>query len=180
EIVAQIPKIRQAIFKTIPALMNIVDYLYTRPDVDRSKLYIIGASLGAPFAVDVAALDNRIKAVILLYGGGDISKLIANLLQQQIKSALLRKSLGQVIEWIIAPTEPLKYVHRISPRPLLLINGRNDESVPMECAEALYEKAQQPKELVWLETQHARPRKTELTRQLEIMMKTWLMENKLL
>jgi fermentation-respiration switch protein FrsA (DUF1100 family) len=41
---------------------------------------------------------------------------------------------------------PIKWVDRISPRPLLLVHGDADELVPVEHASRLHQKAQQPKE----------------------------------
>ncbi len=45
---------------------------------------------------------------------------------------------------------PQDVVGRISPRPLLIIHGANDDLAPLEEAEALYEDAGDPKELVVL------------------------------
>lgn len=46
-----------------------IDYLETRPDFDRTKLAYMGVSMGAAEGVILAAVESRIKAVILLDGG---------------------------------------------------------------------------------------------------------------
>jgi len=143
-------------------------------------MYVVGASFGAPFAVNAAAVDERIKAVILLYGGGDIGLLVESSSTKQVKSAWGRKLLGKFVALLLAPVEPLKYVQYISPRPFLMINGLDDQSIFTESAKLLYEKAREPKELIWLDTKHAKPTMSELTRQLEQMMKKWLIEKQLL
>jgi putative redox protein len=42
---------------------------------------------------------------------------------------------------------PIKWIYRISPRPLLLVHGDADELIPLEQAHRLYHKAKEPKEL---------------------------------
>ena len=141
---------------------------------------MVGASFGAPFAVNAASVDERIKAVILLYGGGDISLMVESSSKRQVKSAWGRKLLGKFVAWLLAPVEPLKYVEHISPRAILMINGESDQSIFRESAELLYEKAKQPKYIVWMKTKHVKPKMSDLTRQLELMMKDWLIEMKYL
>jgi dipeptidyl aminopeptidase/acylaminoacyl peptidase len=46
-----------------------LDYLETRPDIDREKLAYYGNSLGAVEGARLMALEPRLKAGLLLYGG---------------------------------------------------------------------------------------------------------------
>ncbi len=174
-----LPKIRGAIIRSVSVVLTIIDYLSQRKDVDPEKIFVVGASFGAPFAVNAAAVDPRIKAVILLYGGGNIGKMIESS-SKQYADVLGRKALGWLVASLLAPVEPMKYVEYISPRPLLMINGRHDESIFEESAKFLFDQAKEPKELIWLETKHAKPKMNELTHQLEIMMKEWLQRKGLL
>ena len=43
---------------------------------------------------------------------------------------------------------PLEYVSRIAPRPLLLVHGSLDETIPVDHARNLYGKAGKPRKLV--------------------------------
>ena len=61
-----------------------------------------------------------------------------------------------------------------------MINGRRDQSIFEESAMLLFEKADEPKEIIWLETRHAKPKMTELTHKLEKMMKGWLLKKGML
>jgi hypothetical protein len=175
-----LPRIRHAIIRSVSVVLTVIDYLASREDVDAEKIFVVGASFGAPFAVNAAAVDPRIKAVILLYGGGDIAKLVESSSTKQVKTAWGRKLLGWFVAALLAPVEPLKYVEYIAPRPLLMINGRHDQSIFEESAELLFEQAHEPKEMIWLETQHAKPKMTDLTYQLEEMMKNWLLKKGML
>src|ERR1017187_936140 len=46
-----------------------IDYLENRPDIDRNRIGYMGVSMGAAAGVIFAALEDRLKAVILLDGG---------------------------------------------------------------------------------------------------------------
>ena len=43
---------------------------------------------------------------------------------------------------------PLRWVHRLSPRPLLILHGEEDELVNVDQARAIFQKAGEPKDLV--------------------------------
>jgi len=169
-----LPHIRRSIFRAVSVVSTMVDYLQQRDDVDPEKIFVIGASFGAPFAVNAAAVDQRIKAVILLYGGGDIGKLVESSSKRQVTTALGRKILGWFIAGLLAPVEPLKYVDQISPRPLLMINGKQDQSIWGESAQLLFDQAREPKKIIWMDTPHVKPKLSDLTQIIEKTMKEWL------
>ena len=52
------------------------------------------------------------------------------------------------------PIEPIRFVARSSPTPLLLQNGRNDPLVTVEDAEELHAAAGAPKEIKWYDAGH--------------------------
>jgi uncharacterized protein len=49
-----------------------------------------------------------------------------------------------------APVTPAEHVGKIAPRPLLIVHGSDDETVPLAHAMRLYERAGEPKEMVIL------------------------------
>jgi len=55
---------------------------------------------------------------------------------------------------LLSLADPIYYVDRISPRPLLMINGLKDNIVPKKTAEALFNAACEPKEIFWFESGH--------------------------
>ena len=48
--------------------------------------------------------------------------------------------------------DPVNFGDRISPRPLLRINGLKDDIVPAASTRALYAKAREPKKIIWYNT----------------------------
>ena len=61
--------------------------------------------------------------------------------------------------------DPLHYVGRISPRRLLMISSREDRYFPAESAELLFERAGEPKRMVWTDSGHIRSSRKELVRE---------------
>lgn len=168
---------RQAILDTVVSGLLMVDYLTQRREVDPERITMVGISFGSPFAVVVSALDSRIKGVAIHYGGGDLEKLLFHNIQWG--DFLSRKLLSSWGALILAPIEPLKYIDRMAPRPLLMINGKQDERIPPESAWALFQKAHFPKEIVWLESDHVYPSKTELIQELTRRTAQWMRKNHL-
>ena len=75
-------------------------------------------------------------------------------------------AVGVLSGLLLRPVEPLRFVASISPRPLVMINGAEDEQVPRRNAELLFAAAREPKKQIWLESKHVRPENTELTKQI--------------
>jgi pimeloyl-ACP methyl ester carboxylesterase len=60
----------------VQEMMRSIDYLETREDIDGEKLAVAGLSLGAAVAPLLTALDERLKASVLIGGGFDETNLI--------------------------------------------------------------------------------------------------------
>jgi dienelactone hydrolase len=171
EFVAGLPGMRRAMLDTVPATMLAVDYLLQRGDVDRGRVVLVGGSLGALFVPAVAAADQRVSAAAIFFGAGDLAALIdANLdLPWPAKPAAVW--LGSVI---VSPLEPLKYIGRISPRPVFMLNGTEDQTMPLHCSRALHDAAREPKTVRWLPLGHVDVRSTEFHRQVVSEFVAWL------
>lgn len=144
--------------KTVNETRRLIDYLQTHPDIDANRIYLVGASYGAITGSTVAAFDKRIRAVVLVYGGGDIWKLLdAHIIQNGFKEnapAWLFPVAKGLAEFLLWPADPIRYVDRISPTPVLFQNGRYDQLVAPEAAEALQEAAREPKKITWYNSDH--------------------------
>jgi len=178
EMIYHYPEIRAGLNHSIWGIMHIVDYLYKHPWIDKERIFLAGASFGAFFAIIAGAAEERIAAVLTCYGGGDLMGLTAYNLH--FKPAFVNELLARFFYLFVAPYEPLKYVDGISPRPFLMINGKEDEQIPGESVTKLFEKAGEPKELIWFETKHIRPTQNTLTLELTTAIAQWLKKNNLL
>jgi len=179
EFAADVPEIRKAIVDMIPSVMLITDYLWRRPDVDTTKIVLLGYSFGAPFVPCIVAHDRRCAVAVMVYGGGDMGSLIRHNVARY-EGALVSECVGRLSGLLLQPLEPLRFVEEISPIPLLMINGAKDEQVPRENTLMLYRAARQPKKLIWLESRHVHPRNVELTRRIIQTLKSELVNLQIL
>jgi hypothetical protein len=151
--------------RRIPRLFSLGGaYLAQRRDVDSSRIAMVVTSFAVPFGVQAAAKDRRFRNVGLIYGAGDLGKVLeANL---TIKSGLLRRLAVWLAGELYHEFEPTQYVGAIAPRPLIMVNGRDDPQMPVQAVRALYAAAREPRTLVWLTTGHLMPTDTALIRVL--------------
>jgi dienelactone hydrolase len=151
EFLGAVPAMRRAVLDTVPAGVLVLDYLSHRGDVDPDRVVLAGGSLGALFAPALAAADERVTAVAILFGAGNLGALIDANLDLSWPLQPVASWVGSVI---VSPLEPLKYVGRISPRPVLMLNGSDDPAMPEECSRALHDAAGEPKTVSWLPAGH--------------------------
>jgi len=139
--------------KTVIETRRLIDYLQTRPDIAHDRIYLVGASYGAIMGSTAAAFDPRIRAVVLVYGGGNIKRLL-NSKASRVELGRWHGLVTAVSAWLLAPADPIHHVGKISPRPILFQNGTDDSLVPKEATEALFEAAREPKSQTWYNGDH--------------------------
>jgi hypothetical protein len=174
-----VPAVRKALIDMVPAAMLATDYLFHRSDVDTSKLVMLGYSFGAPFVPSIATYDRRISIAAMVYGGGDLTSLIRHNVARY-ESTLMSEFVGRLGELLLRPLEPMRYADKISPTPLVMINGANDEQIPRINTELFFQAAREPKKLIWLESKHVNPDNVDLTRKIIATLKEELKRLKIL
>ena len=167
-IVAQVPGIRRALYDTPPAVQLALDYLLSRPDVDPTRVELVGASFGAPFATIAAARDSRVTRLWLAHGGGDTYAMIDRGLEREIGNRWLRAPVARLANLLASGPRftPERWIAAVAPRPVIMLNATDDEKIPRRSVEILYAAAQEPKELVWLPGRHMQGNRPEVLRQL--------------
>lgn len=133
---------RNVITQTVFDLRRAVDFIETRPDLDAERIGYYGISLGGITGTIFCGVDKRIKVPIIALAGGQM-----NLLYK--KEALLQEAKD-----FVSIVEPLNYVEQIAPRPLLMLNAKNDEIVPPIMSKLLFRAAYEPKEIIWYDAKH--------------------------
>ena len=134
-----------------------IDYLSGLPKVDWEHLSLLGFSGGAAVAICVAAQDMRVSCVAACACPAEFTFLSevdepANVVDHFRSIGVIRDDgfPTSAEEWLggFNMVRPFDYVARISPRPLLLVHGDGDETVPISHARRLYREAGEPKKLV--------------------------------
>jgi len=110
-------------------------YLKSRADVDATRLFSFGHSLGG--AKSIAALGEKpvagLRGVISFAGFSSYRK-------------MAKKVAGAVGAGIVSDDyAPIDYVEKLAPIPVLIAHGKNDRVVPFAQGEELFAKAKDPK-----------------------------------
>ena len=138
---------------TVLETRRLLDALEQQPWADASRLYLVGASYGAMTGAAAAAFDPRLRKAALIYGGGDLRRLLDSPAARET-AGILHAPARWTLGFLLAPADPVRHVRRISPRPILMINGTHDPLVPPDSAQALHAAAGEPKETAWIESGH--------------------------
>lgn len=147
-------------WKTVNDARRFLDYCATRDDIDMDRIYLVGASYGAITGSTLAAFDERINAAALVYGAGNIEKMLdARMINAEIASNYpklepLLPYARSFVAYLLDPADPIHYVDQIAPRPVLIQNGRDDGLIATEAAEEFQQKAAEPKQIIWYEGDH--------------------------
>lgn len=171
EVAMAAPAIRRALLDTPPATRLALDWLLARAHVDTTRVELVGVSFGAPFAVIVGAMDERVARVWSVHGAGDPQSLLDHGLARYIGFAPARRATA----WLAATAAnakhlaPERWVAGIAPRPFEMINAESDERIPRPAVELLHAAAREPKRLTWMPGQHVLGRRQDVVRQLAEM-----------
>lgn len=173
EFVSILPQARRALLNTVPAGMMAVDYLYQRGDVDTERIVVAGGSFGALISPALAAAEERVSAVAILFGAGNLQEVIeVNLPLPEF----VRPPVAWIGSVLVSPFEPLKYVGEISPRPIFFLNGTEDARMPEDISRAMHDAAGEPKTVTWLPLGHVNLGATEFHQQVLDACARWLQE----
>lgn len=113
-------------------------YLSERPEILGAACGVVGYSMGSFLAVELAARERRVQALVLAAGGD---------LPHDTPFTQLVRTLAN----------PARAAKRYAGRPLLMVHGRHDPIVTPTQAQRLYDAATEPKQLQWYDAGHHLP-----------------------
>ena len=154
-----------------------VDYLLTRPEVDRERIALMGTSLGGYYAARAAAFEPRLKALIVHSAVFDLwqtqtkTKPAFGLLEKWKSPRGLQTVLNLAMrfnselrwsiknaKWVFGTSNPVEMIREIQryslkdiagliEQPTLILHGTGDHLFPLEQADLLYAALNAPKTL---------------------------------
>ena len=150
------------LLNTVVDLRIALDYLERRPDC-KANIGFVGTSFGGAVGTLLAAQDPRISASVLtsigatfeqtLLAGPSAAKRIPGVPQFVPGAATNRTTLARAVK-VLAPYDLERWIGKIAPRPVMIINGRFDPLVvPIDALE-LAAAANSPKTVVYFNGGH--------------------------
>jgi hypothetical protein len=116
-----------------------LDYLETRPEVDKTRFGVTGRSGGGAYSWWVAALDERIKAACPVAGITDLQN---HVVDGTVEGHCDCMFMVNTYRWDFAQVAAL-----VAPRPLLIGNTDKDTIFPLDGVVRLHERARKVYEL---------------------------------
>jgi dienelactone hydrolase len=145
----------EAVRQTVLDLRRTTAWMASRPELDRTRLGILGTSLGSFMAALTAEMESRLGRVAVLLGGGGF----VDAFYDDRRVLLLRtvwECCGGTKEEVvraIAPADPITCAANLRNRKLLIMAASRDDIVPPKMAERLYE-ATGRQRIVWYDCTH--------------------------
>jgi dienelactone hydrolase len=140
---------------------RVLDWVERQPDLDADRIGLFGISFGAMDAIVLAALDDRVDAIVAAMAGGDLPDVMVNthyrpvvrtidslIADQGLTRDGLRASLDERLV-----TDPLELAPYVDVERVLMIVTRTDAIVPFEAQQALRAEMGTP-ETLYLPTGH--------------------------
>ncbi|HEX8552239.1 MAG TPA: alpha/beta fold hydrolase [Abditibacteriaceae bacterium] len=151
------PTMRAGFIESVQDIRRAVDVLQSRPEIDGKRIGLLGISMGAIMGTLTSAVEERIQTAVLIVGGGDWATIGK---QSNERFARDQRKIGALTEeqiTLLNDIDPKNFAAHISPRPVLMLNGRRDSIIPAASATILFEAAREPKKQIWFETGHLIP-----------------------
>ena len=145
-----VPVLTTGIRQTVIDVRRGLDYLDTRPEIAPRRIGLIGLSLGAIIGTVSAGVDPRLKAAVLISGGGDWGLILKSLADRNAyiggrPMGGLKGTDWDLVRALLAPEDPLTFAAHIAPRALLMESGGRDTIIVPAAARLLYDAARQPR-----------------------------------
>lgn len=145
-----VPVLTTGIRQTVIDVRRGLDYLDTRPDINKRRIGLVGVSLGAIIGTVSAGVDTRLRAVVLISCGGDWGLILQSLADRNAVIAghpmgTLKGTDWGLVRAFLAPEDPLTFAAHIAPRPVLMENGGQDNIIVPAAARKLCAAASQPR-----------------------------------
>lgn len=131
-----------------------ISYLLGRTDVQTGKIGVFGSSMGAAVAIQTAATDKRIAAVVAESGFAtlrtifdDYQKRMIKLPWHYLRNLVIKRSevLAHYKASAVSPLVAVKDIHV----PLFILHGTADNLIKYTYSELVFAQANEPKDL-WL------------------------------
>ena len=133
-------------------------YLLSRPGVDPERIGVLGDSMGAVTVILYAAQNSHIKAVVAQSPYASLQEEVATGVEYFTDlptfpfAPMIQYFAEQQAGFSARQVAPIEHIAEISPRPVFLMQGGQDNVIPPNSGQRLYQAAGEPRQL-WFEPQ---------------------------
>jgi pimeloyl-ACP methyl ester carboxylesterase len=130
QVVARLPAIREAVLRSPGVLALGAEAVAGAPDVDASRIVLLGASLGVPPALAALRLTRAPDALVLIDGAADLRALLAAGLARERCPPWLVAPAAALAFRLVRPLEPALNAEAAANLPVLVMNSDADPLLP--------------------------------------------------
>jgi dienelactone hydrolase len=139
-------------------MRRLLDWAESRPEIDDSRIAMIGFSMSALVAATLMGNDARISTAVMMMGGADLANVFATCSNRagEVRTHVLTdygwslERYRAFFEDLFGPADPARYAGRYDPDDILMIDAAFDDCMPRESRDALWEAAGRPERLTLL------------------------------
>jgi predicted esterase len=119
--------------------MQLINALIKRLDyfdfIKHDEITFMGASLGAFVGLAPCAENSeKIKRIILAYAGSDLPLIVETKIPENLKKAGVSNLVKIFAEKKFSFADPSNFINKFTNKPVLIINGTDDATIPHEAA----------------------------------------------
>jgi len=124
---------------TVKDVGKVIEHLEDNVNADVERVGMMGVSMGGIITLLTAAVNQKVKAIASVIGGANFPVLLEKsaINKMGLPMGPLEKLGSSAIEFV-KKHDPINNVDRFRTMPVLLLNGEQDDLVPLECASSLY------------------------------------------
>jgi dipeptidyl aminopeptidase/acylaminoacyl peptidase len=132
------------------------DILKSRPEIEQSRIYAAGQSMGGRYAMIAASIEKGIAGCLIISSSGyDFGTQPTEVMR------------------FLNSIDPNHYVAGISPRPLIMVHSTIDTVIPFEAAEGTFGLAKEPKKLLVTESKDHSYIRADMRELIEKEIQNW-------
>ncbi len=149
-------KERELYRQAVIDLRRAIDLLRLREDVDPARIAYVGHSYGAQWGAILSAVDDRVKAAVLMAGIPDTACITLGNQDPGFVAycnSLPEGALKRYLE-IIEVFDPVRYVPHAAPTPLFFQFARLERDFTEDEMRRYAAAASEPKSVIWYDTGH--------------------------
>lgn len=171
--IADLVGIREAVLRSPAALALGVEAVARQPEVDSSRVVLIGASLGVPPTLGALRITKAPSALVLIDGFADLEGVFRRDARPYVRPRFLIPAVAAVAAHLIRPLEPSLNLDAAREIPTLVINAERDDRLPIACVTRLRDGLPHA-DRRWRPGSHVRPQRAALIAELSGEVATWL------